>query len=55
MLTYGESKSTTSHVLFSMSTMSASNFVYEQYEYDIKIIMNEYYEYDSNILIVLNT
>ena len=37
MLSYEESKSTTSNLLLSMNTLSTSNF-----EYDIKISMNVY-------------
>ena len=40
MLNKGESQSTTSCVVLSMSTMNTSNFKYEQYEYDMKISMN---------------
>ena len=39
---HGGSKSTTSCVLLSMSTMSSSNFEYGRCEYNIKISMNEY-------------
>ena len=42
MSIHGESKSTTSCVLLNISTMSTSNFEYEQYEDDIKISMNAY-------------
>ena len=42
MLSHRESKSTTSYVLLSMSTMSTSNFEYEWYEHNIKIRMNVY-------------
>ena len=50
MLSYADSKSTTSYVLLNMNVMSTSNFEYELRFRDIKRSMN-----DSILLIFLNT